>query len=68
MSDRVATLLAEAMTFSNEERAELMKALLNSEVGRETDAEFVAELARRAEEIRLDPTAAIPWEHVQHLR
>jgi len=68
MSNRAAILLAEAMTLSDEERAELMDGLLDAEAGRETDDEFVAELDRRAEEVRLDPTAAIPWEQVQHMR
>jgi putative addiction module component (TIGR02574 family) len=38
------------------------------DAGPMTDAEFVAELDRRAAEMRSDPDAGIPWEQVQNMR
>jgi len=74
MSERATSLLAEVLTLSDEERAEIVDGLLDAEdglssdAGEITEAEFTAELDRRAEDYRRDPSAAVPWEHVQHMR
>jgi putative addiction module component (TIGR02574 family) len=74
MSERTASLLAAALQLSEEERAELVEGLLdsldvsNSDVDRMTDEELEAELDRRAEELRQNPDAGIPWEQVKDMR
>jgi putative addiction module component (TIGR02574 family) len=74
MSDRSASLLAAALQLPDVERAELVTGLLDSLDAADADAEelsedeFVAELERRAEEMRRDPDAGIPWEQVQNMR
>ncbi len=74
MSDRSATLLAAALQLSEEERVELAAGLLDSldpaaaEADALTEDEVVAELDRRADEMRRDPDAGIPWEQVQDMR
>lgn len=74
MSDRSASLLAAALQLSEEERAEVAAGLLNSldpaaaDVEPLTEGELVAELDRRAAEMRRDPAAGIPWEQVQDMR
>ena len=73
MSERAATLLAEALKLSEEERAELADRLYDSldgptdDYGGMTDEEFKAELERRAEELRRHPERAIPWDEVKRL-
>ncbi|HKB06023.1 MAG TPA: addiction module protein [Gemmataceae bacterium] len=74
MSERTASLLAAALQLSKEERAELVESLLDSldgsdsDVDRMTDEELAAELDRRAEELRRNPDAGIPWEQVKDMR
>jgi len=74
MSDRSASLLAAALQLPEEERAEVAAGLLDSldpsaaDVEPLTEDELVAELDRRADEMRRDPTAGIPWEQVQDMR
>jgi len=74
MSERTATPLAAALRLSEEERAELVEGLLDSldapvsDIDRMTEEEFAAELDRRAEELRRNPDAAIPWEQVKDMR
>jgi putative addiction module component (TIGR02574 family) len=74
MSDRSASLLAAALQLPEEERAELAAGLLDSLDPATADAEpltedeLVAELDRRADEMRRDPDAGIPWEQVQDMR
>lgn len=74
MSDRSANLLAAALQLSDAERAELVTGLLDSLDAADVDAEgltedeLVAELDRRAGEMRRDPDAGIPWEQVQDMR
>lgn len=71
MSTAVADLLAAAMKLSEEDRQELADRLLDSldpdptGINGMTDEEFEAELNRRAEELRRDPSAGIPWEEVK---
>jgi putative addiction module component (TIGR02574 family) len=74
MSERSTALLAEALRLSEDERAELADALLDSLDGPPSDydamteEEFKAELDRRAEELRQHPERAIPWEQVEKMR
>ena len=74
MSERSASLLAAALQLTEKERAELVDGLLDSlgppdsEIDRMTDEELVAELDRRAEELRRGPDAAIPWDQVKDMR
>jgi len=74
MSQRSADLLKDALSLPDDERASLTDELLASfdpEPG-ESDAlddpEFLAELERRAEELRTNPEAGIPWETVKAMR
>jgi putative addiction module component (TIGR02574 family) len=73
MSERTATLLAEALKLSEEERVELADQLYDSLDGPPSDydgmteEEFKAELDRRHEEFLRDPSVGIPWEEVQRL-
>jgi putative addiction module component (TIGR02574 family) len=74
MSERTADLLADALRLPDEDRASLTEQLLASfdprpgEADPVDDAEFLAELDRRAEELRTHPAAGLPWEHVKGLR
>jgi putative addiction module component (TIGR02574 family) len=74
MSERTASLLAAALQLSEEERAELVEGLLDSlggpdsDIDRMTEDELAAELDRRAEEMRQNPDAGIPWEQVKDMR
>lgn len=74
MSERSASLLAAALQLSDEERAELVEGLMDSldppdsDIDRMTEEEFAAELDRRAEELRRDPNAGVPWEQVKDMR
>jgi putative addiction module component (TIGR02574 family) len=74
MSDRSASLLAAALQLSEAERTELTAGLLDSLDPAATDAELltedelIAELDRRADEMRRDPDAGIPWSQVQDMR
>jgi putative addiction module component (TIGR02574 family) len=74
MSDRSASLLAAALRLSEEERTELTAGLLDSldpaaaDAESLTEDELIAELDRRADEMRRDPDAGIPWEQIQDMR
>jgi putative addiction module component (TIGR02574 family) len=74
MSERAASLLAAALQLPEDERAELVEGLLDSlggpdsDIDRMTEDEFAAELDRRAEELRQNPDAAIPWDQVKDMR
>ena len=63
-----ATLLAEIMQLTPEERRELSNEL-NAAVAEDEDfaltPEQMAEINRRIEEHRRDPSSAIPWEVVR---
>lgn len=72
MSERYLAVLAEALKLSDEERADLAYALLDSldgppDINAMSDEEFKAELDRRAEELRQHPERAIPWDEVKRL-
>jgi putative addiction module component (TIGR02574 family) len=73
MSERVATLLAEALKLSEDERADLADQLYDSIEGPScddegmTDEEFKAELDRRHEEFLRDPSVGIPWDEVKRV-
>lgn len=74
MTERSANVLAEALTFSEEERAEMVEELIESLDGRQIDndwiseEELLAELDRRAAELREHPEREVDWEHVKELR
>jgi putative addiction module component (TIGR02574 family) len=74
MSERSASLLAATLQLSQEERAEPVEGLVDSldspdsEVDRMTEEEFAAELERRADELRQNPDAGIPWDQVKDMR
>lgn len=59
--------LADALKLPPAEREELAERLLES-LPLEVDGEFAAELRRRMEELRADPSAGIPWEVVREMR
>ncbi len=71
MTTAAAELLAAALKLSPEEREDVAEELLHSleppesDIDRMTDEEFEAELNRRAEELRRDPSAGIPWEEAR---
>jgi putative addiction module component (TIGR02574 family) len=73
MSERVTTLLAEALNLPEEERGQLAYALLDSldgspsNIDAMTDEEFKAELDRRHEEFLRDPSVGVPWEEVKRM-
>jgi putative addiction module component (TIGR02574 family) len=74
MSPRADALLAEVLQLPADDRDEFIERLLDaagppgSDIDRMTDAEFAAELERRAEEARRDPSALIPWDQVRDMR
>lgn len=73
MPTTVNELLAAALTLSPVEREELAGRLWDSldpppDVDATTEEEFFAELDRRAEEARRDPSVMIPWEQVREMR
>jgi putative addiction module component (TIGR02574 family) len=74
MSPRADQLLAEVLRLPAAEQEELIERLLDaagpppSAIDRMTDEEFAAELERRAEEARRDPSVLIPWEQVRDMR
>ena len=72
MSERAATLLAEALKLSEEERVELADQLYESldagsDIDSMTEEEFKAELDRRHEEFLRDPSVGVPLEEVKRL-
>lgn len=74
MSPQVDALVAAVLRLTEPERAEVLERLLDaldpppSDVDRMTEEEFAAELDRRAEEFRRDPSVGIPWEQVRKMR
>jgi len=73
MSERAATLLAEALKLSSQERQELVDGLLNSidsecsDIDSMNAEEFEKELNRRHEEFQRDPSVGIPFEEVKRI-
>lgn len=72
MSERAATLLAEALKLSEEERAALADQLYESldvasDVDSMTDEEFARELDRRHQEFLRDPSVGVPMDEVKRL-
>jgi putative addiction module component (TIGR02574 family) len=69
MSPRATQLLAELLALPADEREELLdqtcEALGPPDYEEISEAEFAAEVARRAEECRRDPSAVVPWEEVR---
>ncbi len=70
MSDATDSVLQAALKLSDQERAELVDALLDSLPPEEdfvevTEKEFLAELERRAVELDADPSAGIPWSELK---
>ncbi len=74
MTRRAAELLAEVMQLPEPERTQLVEQLLDAlappptDIDGMSDAEFAAELDRRAEELRRDPGVGIPWDKVRDMR
>ena len=74
MSAAVADLLAAALKLPPEDREALADHFRDSldppgsDIDRMTDAEFEAELNRRAAESDRDPSSRIPWEQVREMR
>ena len=73
MSEAMSAVLAQAMQLTAAERGELIDRLGDSldpaeELEGATADEFAAELYRRADELRADPTAGIPWNDVKGMR
>lgn len=70
MSERAKALLTEALSLSDLERLEIADALYESldpppsDYEFMTEEEFVKELERRHEELRLHPERAVPLEEV----
>ena len=72
MSKRAATLLAEALKLSEEERAELADQLYASlddepDIDSMSDEEFARELERRHQEYLRDPSVGVSLEEVKRL-
>ena len=74
MSPHASELLASALCLPEDERAAFTEELLASfdpqpgEANPLDDAEFLAELDRRAEELRTDPTLGMSWDTVKGMR
>jgi putative addiction module component (TIGR02574 family) len=73
MTKETTELLAEALKLPETEREELADRLLESldpptsDIDQMTDEEFVAELDRRAVELRQNPELGIPWDEVKKM-
>ena len=71
MTDRARKLLEEALHLSEAERADLASELLSTlprgpALDEDSpDAEWVAEIERRAREAAADPAGGIPWERTR---
>jgi putative addiction module component (TIGR02574 family) len=69
MSEKVRRLIAEALSLSEEERAQLVGAVLRTLNAQPTDddeeAEWMAEIRRRADEMDEGRDEGIPWEQVR---
>ncbi len=73
MSPNAAELLASALALSPAEREELADCWWASldpadNYSGLTEEEFVAELDRRAAELKADPTQGVRWEDVRNMR
>jgi putative addiction module component (TIGR02574 family) len=73
MSEALSAVLAQAMQLSVAERGELVDRLADTldppdEAEQMTDAEFATELLRRADDLRANPSAGVPWEQVREMR
>jgi putative addiction module component (TIGR02574 family) len=73
MTPKVTELLAAALALSPAEREELADCLWASldppdAFADMTEEQFVAELDRRAAELKSDPSVGVPWEEVRALR
>lgn len=62
MTDRASKLLADAMTLSDDERLDLAEQLMSS---LPADAEWMAELERRARRTLADPNGGEAWDVVK---
>lgn len=72
MSERTASLLAEALKLTEAERIELVDGIdasldVETDCDSTTDEEFARELNRRHEEYLRDPSVGIPLEEVKRL-
>jgi putative addiction module component (TIGR02574 family) len=73
MSPKVTELLTSALELSPAEREELADCLWSSldppdAVADRTEDEWVAELDRRAAELKADPSQGVPWDEVRNMR
>ena len=74
MTQRTTSLLDEVLQLPEDERSAFAERLLDSldgpqsDIDQLTDAEFAAELERRQEEARRDPSVLIPWDQVRDMR
>jgi putative addiction module component (TIGR02574 family) len=71
MSTKLAELLSAALALTPAEREELADCLwasLDPPDAELTEEEFVAELNRRAMELKADPSAGVSWDDVHNLR
>lgn len=74
MSNNAATLLAEALKLSAEERENLAMDILDSleeplsDYASMSEEEFTRELQRRSQELLEHPEMGIPWEQVKGMR
>jgi len=73
MTQKVTELLASALELSPDEREELADCLWASvempdEHAGMSEEEFVAELERRARELKADQRLGVPWEEVKNRR
>ena len=68
MTNQIQTLVDAALALPEAERLWLVERLLETlppaEENDQTEAEFLAELDRRAAEVAQDPSVAIPWTDV----
>jgi putative addiction module component (TIGR02574 family) len=73
MTQKTTELLTHALSLSPAEREELADRLWASldpsdQFAHMTEDEFVAELDRRAAELKADPSQGIAWDEVKNLR
>ena len=73
MTHKVSELLTSALVLSPTEREELADCSWDSigsadDYAGMTEEEFVAELNRRAAELRADPSLGVPWDEVRNMR
>ena len=74
MTTSAKAVLDSALKLSNEDRAAVADQLLDSfdpapgDNDLQADEELLAELDRRATELRADPTGGIPWGEVKNMQ